>query len=463
MFKKILLILIGIVLVSCEKETIDDVYNPIISNPSSNTIDDVYNPIIDNPSSNTELVITQSINEIPLLGKQWTTISQTIYNSHGNMVYEIEGERYKLLSGFGYIEESEDSHPILFKQVNNEWKYFKSFPEIGMEGVRNHRTINETTFIWAEAPENDLRTCLGCPIARGGNAWLVKVIKDDVIFTKINSETNWFHDISYGDLDNDGLFDIVWNSNDVYFQNQDGTFRLEKDIFPGTAGTVYFTIEIGDLFGDSQPEIVMGAYLDAEYDWQKRGFIVYQFNQETRKMEEVLRKQNPLLQGDLGGNYTQIVDINNDGYNDIVMGREGPGVEHTQTVEIWIGNGTTDLIPYDVIGNFNKFIMVGFELMDINNDNFLDIVFRGGGGGSIRVGTTFEEGFRLNDLIWINDGTGKFNNYISTELVGGYGTSIEKFVPYMKDGNLSFFGGLTEQLNSDYAKVTTWDIEIKNL
>ena len=87
------------------------------------------------------------------------------------------------------------------------------------------------------------------------------------------------------------MFDIVWNSNHVYFQNQDGTFRLERDVFPGTAGTVYFTIEIGDLFGDSQPEIVMGAYLDAEYDWQKRGSIVYQFNQETRKMEEVLRKQ----------------------------------------------------------------------------------------------------------------------------------------------------------------------------
>ena len=259
------------------------------------------------------------------------------------------------------------------------------------------------------------------------------------------------------------MFDIVWNSNHVYFQSQDGTFRLERDVFPGTAGTVYFTIEIGDLFGDSQPEIVMGAYLDAEYDWQKRGFIVYQFNQETRKMEEVLRKQNPLLQGDLGGNHTRIIDINNDGYNDIVMGREGPGVEHGQTVEIWIGDGTTDLIPYDVIGNSNKFFMISFKLMDVNNDNFLDIVFSGGGGGSIRLGTTFEEGFRLNDLIWINDGTGKFNNYNSTELVGGEGTTLEKFVPYMKNGNLSFFGGFTEQLNSDYAKVTIWDIEIKNL
>jgi len=448
MLKKIFLFLIVILSVSCENENFEDTV--IIDTP---------------PTGPTELVITQSINEIPLLGKQWTIIQETIYNSHGNMVYEIEGERYKLLSGFGYLGESEDSHPILFKQVDNEWKYFKSFPEIGMAGVRNHRTINETTFIWGEASENDRSIIYGNPtdIARPSNAWLVKVIKDDVIFTKINSETDWFHDISYGDLDNDGLFDIVWNSNHVYFQNQDGTFRLERDVFPGTAGTVYFTIEIGDLFGDSQPEIVMGAYLDAEYEWQKRGFIVYQFNQETRKMEEVLRKQNPLLQGDLGGNHTRIIDINNDGYNDIVMGREGPGVEHTQTVEIWIGNGTTDLIPYDVIGNFNKFIMMRFELMDVNNDNFLDIVFSGGGEGSIRLGTTFEEGFRLNDLIWINDGTGKFNNYNSTELVGGEGTTFEKFVPYMKNGNLSFFGGLTEYLNGEFAKVTIWDVEIKNL
>ena len=449
MFKKILFVIIGILIISCEKETTDTLYTKEIT-PSF---------------GKTELIITKSVNEIPLHGKNWMRISETTHNSHGNMIYEIDGERYQLNSGFGYLGEAEDSHPILFKEVNGLWEYLKSFPEIGMEGVRNHRVINETTFVWGEASENDRSITYAniTDIARPSNAWLVKVIKDDVIFTKINSETDWFHDISYGDLDNDGLFDIVWNSNHVYFQNQDGTFRLERDVFPGTAGTVYFTIEIGDLFGDSQPEIVMGAYLDAEYDWQKRGFIVYQFNQETRKMEEVLRKQNPLLQGDLGGNHTRIIDINNDGYNDIVMGREGPGVEHGQTIEIWIGDGTTDLIPYDVIGNYYKFFMTGFELMDVNNDNFLDIVFRSGMGGSIRLGSRFEEGFRLNDLIWINDGTGKFNNYNSTELVGGEGTTIEKFVPYMKNGNLSFFGGLTEYLNGEFAKVTTWDVEIKNL
>jgi len=33
----------------------------------------------------------------------------------------------------------------------------------------------------------------------------------------------------------------------------------------------------------------------------------------------------------------------------------------------------------------------------------------------------------------------------------------------MKNGNLSFFGGLTEYLNGEFAKVTTWDVEIKNL
>lgn len=452
MFKKILLIVIGIIFVSCEKENFEDTYDGYI---------EIVN---DSHSLVTHLNVTESFNEIPLNGTRWEIISSSMMNPHGNMVYTIETEMYKLIPGFGHYGDSQDGHPILFKLIDNEWKYFKSFPNIKIEGIRNHRVIDDSTFIWAESSENlPISIQSGAPIARPSNAWLVKVIKDDVIFTKINDETNWFHDISYGDLDNDGLFDIVWNSNDVYFQNQDGSFRLERDVFPGTAGTVYFTVEIGDLFGDSQPEIVLAAYLDAEHTWQKNGFIVYQFNNQTRKMEEVLRKQNPLLQGDLGGSYTRILDINNDGFNDIIIGREGPGTVHTSTIEIWLGDGTPNLIPVDVIGNSDEFLLLGFELLDVNHDNFLDIIIKSGGGGSIRLGSRFEDGFKLNDLIWINDGSGKFDKYTKTELVGGENTTFEKFIPYMKNGNLSFFGSYVEPSDSENANVWTWDVEIINL
>ena len=448
MFKKILFLLLGILIVSCEKETIDVSYTSTLTNISTTT----------------ELSITESYNEIPINGTRWELIDQAIHQPHGNLVYEIDGEMYLLVPGAGYFGES-DGYPILFKQVDGKWEYLKSFPSIGIEMIRNHRKVNSTTFIWGEASENDRDTCIynnGCEVARPSNAWVVNVIKDDVIFTKINTETDWFHDISHGDLDGDGLFDIVWNSRHVYFQNPDGTFHIERNVFPDTYGTVYFSVEIGNLFGDSKPEVVKTNYLDAEHAHQKNGFLIYQFNENTRKMDLIVEGQNPMLRGDSGGNYSKIIDINKDGYNDLLLGREGNAIEHGSTVEVWLGDGTTNLTPYDVIGDSNKFQFWGFELLDVNNDSYLDIIFKGGNGRT-RLGSRHEDGFRLNDLIWLNDGSGKFENYNDTELVGGQGTIMSKFIPYMKNGNLTFWGGVTDYNYTDVAKVRIYDVEILNL
>ena len=56
--------------------------------------------------------------------------------------------------------------------------------------------------------------------------------------------------------------------------------------------------------------------------------------------------------------------------------------------------------------------------MDVNRDGYLDIVFKSR-NGSVRLGQTFEDGFRLNDLIWINKGNGEFEKYSKKDLVGG--------------------------------------------
>ena len=449
MLKKLLLVIIVILISSCEKESIDESYTRTLTNTPSPT----------------EMSITESYNEIPLNGTRAEFIDQAIHQPHGNLVYEIDGDMYLLVPGAGYIGDL-DGYPILFKQVEGKWEYLKSFPNVGIEMIRNHRTVDSTTFIWAGAPENNADICLyknGCEIARPGNAWVVKAIKDDVIFTKINTETDWFHDIAYGDLDNDGLFDIVWNSRHVYFQNPDGTFHIERNVFPDTYGTVYFSVEIGDLFGDSKLEIVKSVYLNAEFSYQKNGFLVYNFNESTRKMDLVLEKQNPLLDGDYGGSYTRIIDINNDGYSDLLINREGGSGVRNGTIEVWLGDGTTNLTPYDVITNSNgMFEFWGFELLDVNNDNFLDIILKGGNGRT-RLGSKHEDGFRLNDLIWLNDGSGKYENYTDTELVGGQGTIMSKFIPYMKNGNLTFWGGVTDYNYTEIATVRIYDVEIINL
>ena len=56
-----------------------------------------------------------------------------------------------------------------------------------------------------------------------------------------------------------------------------------------------------------------------------------------------------------------------------------------------------------------------FEVMDVNKDGNLDIVLRptmnGGEPTELFMYSSYDKGIRLNDCIWINDGTGKFNPY----------------------------------------------------
>lgn len=411
------------------------------------------------------LEVTKSYNEIPLNGRDWYRIHESISWGHGTMVYTVGSSKYLLYPGGGY-NDTESGYPILFKEIDGKWVYLKSFLEIPMEGIRNHRVINETTFLWGEASEN--YNCDTCSIARPSNAWIVKVVTDDVIFTKINEEPNWFHDISFGDLDNDGLYDIVWNSDKVYFQNQDGTFRLEHDVFPSTYGTVYFSIEIGNLFGDERPEVVKTAYVDPEHDYQVNGFYIYQFNDATRKMEKVYQSNTPhalIKERGFGGSHTRIVDINNDGYNDLIIEREGLSVDYSRVVEVWIGDGTPNLKPYDLVHNNDRTRVIGFELFDVNNDGYADIIFKGEAEGSVRIDQNdWGAGFRLNDLIFINDGSGKFSKYNDRDLIGGVGSEFGQFFPYMNNGNLSFHGGVTDPMQGkDSARVVIYTVTLYNL
>lgn len=450
MLKKILLFVIVILSVSCENENFEDTV--IIDIP---------------PTGPTELVITKDFNEIPLDGTSWDIIYKTMYSDHGNHMYTIGNDRYLLFPGSGYDDSTgEKGSPILFKEIDGEWKFVKIFLSIEVEDIRNFRKIDDTTFLWGGASENNPNTC-NCNgmIGRPNNIWLVKVVPDDVIFTQINTETSWFHDISYGDIDDDGLFDVIWApSNDVYFQNPNGTFRLERDVFPDSAGigAGYFSIEAGDLFGDSKVEVVKTIYLTSTSEELRQGFIVYQFNETTRKMEEIFRKRNPLLSGDSGGNNTQIIDINNDGFNDLIISREGDSGTHNNHTEIWMGDGTPNLIPTDVIGDSKKFQILNTNLMDVNGDGNLDVVF-GSRNGSVRLTSDPWDGFRLNDMIWINDGNGKFSNYTKSELVGGEGFDFGKFIPYMKDGNLTFFGESFNRPENGKARTYINEVTILNL
>ena len=97
-------------------------------------------------------------------------------------------------------------------------------------------------------------------------------------------------------------------------------------------------------------------------------------------------------------------------------------------------------------------------------DGFLDIIFTGVGEGSgLRLGTTYEDGFRLENLIYLNNGLGSFER-INKELVSQSNATFDVFVPHInKENNLTFLGGVAESRGGQPRKIYFSEVTIKNL
>jgi hypothetical protein len=462
MKKLLLLPIILLSLYSCQKDDIYDLIDnievtqtdEIIDNSQNETNDTNDNDKTDNNNSSSSgspfISINSSTNIIPNIpGATYQITDDTLYNSHGTIYYEFGGDEYLLFPGFGF-EGTIKGNPLMFKRVNNTWKFFKRFENIGIEGIRNHRQIDEHTYLLAEASENSPEAISnGAPIGRPSNIWIVKLLHDDAEWIRVNTTSGYYHDASFGDINGDGLLDVVaaGGPGQVFIQNTDGSFNEFQDVFPMQHGAAYFSIEAGELYGDSTPEIVWTSYIDGGAIEHLNSWIILKWDESTNTFYEDKRSNDPRVfhpTGDMGGNYTRIIDIDKDGNNDMIISREGEGGSYQGSVEIWLGDGNGNFEPKDMETNNGGFYAVDISLLDVNNDGYEDIVFGTEREGSIRVGPRWEQGFILNELIRINNGDGTFHTYNNYELRGGEGTVYEKFMPFMRKGNLMFIGTFTE-------------------
>ncbi|MFM1808677.1 MAG: Mannuronate-specific alginate lyase [Bacteroidota bacterium] len=149
----------------------------------------------------------------------------------------------------------------------------------------------------------------------------------------------------------------------------------------------------------------------------------------------------------LGATSIKVFDVDNDGVKDLTITREDGGL----TIEVWKGQGDNTFIPYYFYdpNNGNNPAFREYEVMDVNLDGYKDIVLRVN-GFSPSNGQTWsssyyidpndrKKGIKLNSTILINDGSGRFNPYNlkPLEIPNVY---PERIQPYMKDGKLHFFG-----------------------
>ena len=409
----------------------------------------------------------------------------------GVFIYTIDGETYLYISGTACSEgECEGAYNILdvpanpylvFKKIDNGWELQEVLDDVKTWAVRNYQ-FRDNFIVLGGANEEGLSAAQWVD-----NAFMGELQGNEIQWKKVNSQEDmaFMHDIGVGDFNFDGLMDVITGPGrdlsdpdrcrnvdckppgdeyiyNFYFQKNDGTFDLQEaytvidypqdnelhtDVLDDSTnfGNASFALEVIDLDGDGKDEIISST------DWT----VVYKYNEVSKKYKMHWYTNHnddfgiEYVPGDGRGFFgegIQSVDLNNDSNLDIVLDLTSDAGQHSL---IYFGNGD---------GTFRagslkpKIIQPGYQpiFFDINKDSFLDIIYKANDGYFTSDGITINAngdslapdyitGIILNNLIWINDGNGGFNQYNDRTL---YIPNVDarQIVPYFKDEKLHFIG-----------------------
>ena len=193
-----------------------------------------------------------------------------------------------------------------------------------------------------------------------------------------------------GDINGDGKLDIVTqtqgsNTSRVHIGNGDGTFSVGQAVIG--AGTQNYDIELVDLNGDGRKDIVISNYLVSNTN------TVYLANSDGTLAFKANYARNVIQDLQLGSG-----DVNGDGRADLIMGGSTNGA-----IEFSIGNGDgsfqapinkTFLTVHSAVGE-------GATIVDLNNDGYGDLlaqtdegaaVFLSNGNGTFLAPTAINNG-----------------------------------------------------------------------
>ncbi len=145
-------------------------------------------------------------------------------------------------------------------------------------------------------------------------AWIENTgeLEGKVIWHPVDKDLNGCHGLAIGDLNGDGLTDVVGNSfqgdfkdSVAWFENFEGKF-VRHMIASGTAPVRPHYMDIGDLDYDGKPDVVVGHSQGNEISWYKNPPTLYR-----KWVKTLIGEQEGVTNG-------QIADIDGDGRLDVV-------------------------------------------------------------------------------------------------------------------------------------------------
>lgn len=197
---------------------------------------------------------------------------------------------------------------------------------------------------------------------------------------RIGSDVTW--DTIFGDLNNDGYVDYVSvnryreNTAKIHVNNGAGLFDKTVDI-PTTQTDDSYDVKVADLNTDGLLDIVVANSLDPENGATSKIFL-NRGNFSFELADSILGPPNCETKG------VKIVDIDNDGFCDIVLGN------YNYANMIYHNNGTGGFTRMNIELPTNQ--TTSIEAADFNNDGFIDLI----------IGNALDGYYR----VYLNDGNG---------------------------------------------------------
>lgn len=376
-----------------------------------------------------------------------------------SVYFVYDGVEHLVGGGVDWWDPNKQEAPLYhFYKPNGRWEFLKLY-DVETSEFRNYEYFTDGTgFLTCDhGPEWRVPENGNWPL---GHMYVGIMQANNVAWNKVSTVRSFYHDCSYGDLNQDGIGDVIGghfgngiqNLDDnphIYFGKSGYEFEVQMNVMERTENqeACCHDVEIFDIDDDGINELIRIEFND-EYFW----FDTYQYNSATGKFDfETIQKvlfgvnQLPELYdfenitdgGQVNTDtrrYTKkrLHDFNNDGKWD--FSTHIPSIDH-QVLVLSNGDGY-EIQTLSKQGNIDRFganlSIKDFDVFDLENDGDPDVV--------LRAYYQLNDGsMDLSRVIFINDNG--VMKALDTDKLIIYGFNTPKHaIPFVKDNFLHFHG-----------------------